>query len=431
MRKNKKFLFVSKDSLSGDLAVQLLNEGHDVKFYFEDKYSRDVYDGFLEKVSNWKKYIDWADVIIFDDENFGSYADKLRKKRKLVIGGSKYTDKLEIHRKFGQDELKGRGIKIAFTKNFSKYDRAINFIKKNPDRYVFKPTGNNQSGDKGLIIVSNRDNGSDLLEFLTQNRKSLEGKAPKFVLQKFIDGIEVAVGAFFNGTDFIYPINVNFEHKHLFSKNLGPMTGEMGTLMFWSKSNKIFRSTLGKFKASLKKYNYIGYIDLNCIVNENGIFPLEFTSRFGYPTIQIQLAGILDRAGDWLFKIAKGKKFRLSTKKGFQIGVVVATPPLLSEGEDVKIVKIFRDISIYFKNGKKSKNIHIGDIKKDKNDIWRIAGSSGWCLVVTGTGRTVAGARTRAYKEIRNILIPYMFYRSDIGSRWSTESKKLKSWGYI
>src|SRR3989338_5971119 len=372
----KRFLFVSKDSLSGDLAIQLLKEGHSVKFYFEDKDSKDVYDGFVEKVNSWRKYQNWADVIIFDDENFGNYAEKLRKKGKLVIGGSRYTDKLEIDRNFGQAELKKNGIKIVPIWDFNKYDKAIDFIKANPGRYVYKPSGNDQSGDKRLILISQKEDGTDLLEFLLQNKKFLEKKNRRFVLQKFIDGVEIAVGAFFNGTDFIYPINVNFEHKHLFARNLGPMTGEMGTLMFWSKINRIFKLTLLKMKSSLRKSGYIGYMDLNCIVNENGIFPLEFTSRFGYPTIQIQLSGILDQAGDWLFKLAKGVKFRLSTKKGFQIGVVVATPPLLSEGDDMKIVRTFRDIAINLKSKNKLKNIHIGDIKKDKNGIWRIAGSS-------------------------------------------------------
>ncbi|MCR4334866.1 MAG: phosphoribosylamine--glycine ligase [Patescibacteria group bacterium] len=428
---NKKFLFVSKDSLSGDLAIKLLSEGHSVKFYFEDKYSKDVYNGFVEKVDNWKKYISWADMIIFDDENFGGYADKLRKNGKLVVGGSKYTDKLEIDRKFGQAELKKNGIDIVPIWKFNNCNIAIDFIKKNPGRYVYKPSGNGQSGDKRLTLISQNEDGSDLLEFLFQNKRFLEKKNHGFVLQRFIDGIEIAVGAFFNGTDFIYPINVNFEHKHLFQKGLGPMTGEMGTLMFWSNTNKIFHSTLAKMKSSLEKSGYVGYIDLNCIVNEDGIFPLEFTSRFGYPTIQIQLAGILDQAGDWLFKIAKGIKFNLSTKKGFQIGVVVATPPLLSEGDDIKVVKTFRDIAINFKDGTNFKNIHIGDIKKDKNNVWRIAGASGWCLVVTGTGQTVSRAREKAYKEIKNISVSNMFYRGDIGSRWSRESKKLRSWDYI
>src|SRR3989344_9669245 len=197
--KNRRFLFVSKDSLSGDLAVQLLKEGHSVKIYFPAKYSEDVYDGFLDKVDNWKKYQNWADVIIFDDENFGVYADKLRKRNKLVIGGSKYTDKLEINRGFGQKELEKNGVKIAPIWNFNQYDKAIDFVRENPGKYVFKPSGNNQSGDKRLILISQREDGSDLVEFLTQNRKVLERKNPKFVLQRFVDGVEIAVGAFFNG----------------------------------------------------------------------------------------------------------------------------------------------------------------------------------------------------------------------------------------
>lgn len=428
---SKKFLFVSKDSLSGDLAVHLLKEGHAVKFYFEDALSKDVYDGFVEKVDDWKKYQNWANVIIFDDENFGAYADNLRKRGKLVVGGSAYTDKLEIDRNFGQAELKKAGIKIIPIWNFNTHEAAIHFIKANPGRYVYKPSGKDQSGDKRLILISRKEDGTDLLEFLLQNKKFLEKENRTFVLQEYIEGIEIAVGAFFNGTDFIYPINVNFEHKRLFTKNLGPMTGEMGTLMFWSNANTLFRSTLAKMKSPLTKAGYRGYIDLNCIVNEDGIFPLEFTSRFGYPTIQIQLSGILDKTGDWLVKLAQGTKFRLSAKKGFQVGVVVAAPPLLSEGGDKEIVKIFRDIAISFKNEKKSKNVHIGDIKKDKNDIWRIAGIYGWCLIVTGTGQTVERAREKAYKEIKNISIPHMFYRSDIGAKWSMESKKLKNWGYI
>jgi phosphoribosylamine---glycine ligase len=31
-----------------------------------------------------------------------------------------------------------------------------------------------------------------------------------------VTGVEVAVGAFFNGKNFVYPIHINFEHKKLF-----------------------------------------------------------------------------------------------------------------------------------------------------------------------------------------------------------------------
>ena len=51
-------------------------------------------------------------------------------------------------------------------------------------------------------------------------------------LQRRMGGVEVAIGAFFNGEHFIEPVTVNFEHKRFFPGNLGPMTGEMGTTMF-------------------------------------------------------------------------------------------------------------------------------------------------------------------------------------------------------
>ena len=78
----KKFLFVSDESLSGDLAYQIKKEGHEVKVYIKSESDKDVYDGFLEKIDDWKKHIDWADVIIFDYTGFGKEAERLRKKGK-------------------------------------------------------------------------------------------------------------------------------------------------------------------------------------------------------------------------------------------------------------------------------------------------------------------------------------------------------------
>jgi phosphoribosylamine--glycine ligase len=83
--------------------------------------------------------------------------------------------------------------------------------------------------------------------------------------------VEVAVGAFFNGKDFIYPINVNFEHKKLFPGNLGPFVGEMGSLAYWSNPNKLFRATLERMLPALRECRYVGFIDINCIVNGSGI----------------------------------------------------------------------------------------------------------------------------------------------------------------
>jgi len=416
--------------LSGDLAWQLKKEGHQVKVFIKAKYDADVYSGFLEKVDAWEPYKDWADVIIFDDVGFGEIADKLRKQGKLVIGGSQYTDKLEIEREFGQNELKRSGVNILPSWQFSNYDEGIKFIKENPDRYVLKPTGNTPSIGKGLLLLGQDENGKDLLELLEQNKEIWRKRAPIFLLQKFISGVEVAVGAFFNGHDFIYPININFEHKRIFSGNLGPFCGEMGTLMYWSSSNKLFHATLEKMLPLLQQSGYIGYIDINCIVNGKGIYPLEFTSRFGYPTIVIQSEGILMPAGEWLYRLAKSENFELKTKRGFQIGVLIVVESMFSDNNNSEVVNLYRDLAVIIKNPNNMEGIHIDDIKND-NGIWRIAGISGGTLVVTGSGTTVQDARHQVYGRIKNIIIPNMIYRTDIGASWAVDGDRLHTWGYL
>src|SRR3989344_2049537 len=142
---SKKFLFVSHIALAGDLAWTLKNEGHRVRFWIEDRDSKDIYDGFVEKVDDWKEHADWADVIVFDDiEGFGKEASRLRKQGKLVVGGTEYTDKLEDDKGFGQEEIKTVGISVLPQWMFTGFDDAIEFIKKNPDRYVMKPSGKAQ-----------------------------------------------------------------------------------------------------------------------------------------------------------------------------------------------------------------------------------------------------------------------------------------------
>ncbi len=423
----RKFLFVGWESLSGDLAWQISKEGHEVKVSIKSEADKDVYDGFLDKVGDWKEFVDWADVIIFDDIGFGDVADELRKKGKLVVGGSEYTDKLEKDREFGQSEMKRVGMLTLPHWDFTDYDSALKFIEENPGRYVYKPSGFTPSDSKGLLFLGKDDDGKDIHEIIRSNKKVLQTRVKEMQLQKFVQGVEIAVGAFFNGNDFIYPINVNFEHKKLFPGDIGPFTGEMGTLMYWSGPNTIFRMTLDRMKEDIKKSGYVGYIDINCIANGRGIYPLEFTARFGYPTISIQMEGIISEWGEFMHSIAKGENFDLKTKKGFQIGVVCATPPW--PYSDKSEASIYHDLSIIFKKPN-LEGIHLGDIKL-VDGSWRIAGVMGYDLIVTGNGVTVEDARKQAYGRIDNILLQNMFYRTDIGLGWYEDSDKLQTWGYL
>lgn len=424
----KNFLFVSLSGLIGDIAWQVAKEGHEVLYYIKAPTEKDIADGFVKKTDDWEANVDWADVIVFDDVlGQGEKAEALRKKGKLVIGGTAYTDMLEDDRSFGQEELKKAGVNIIPYKDFFSFDEAIEHVRANPDQYVIKPSGEAQN-IKRLLFVGEEDDGSDVIRMLEAYKKAFSKEIKQFQLQRRVAGVEVAVGAFFNGKEFIYPINMNFEHKKLFPGNLGPPTGEMGTSMFWSGPNKMFNMTLKKMEPKLREEGYVGYIDLNCIANHNGIYPLEFTSRFGYPTISIQQEGMLNPIGEFFFDIASGKNVKLRTRSGFQIGVRIVVPPFPFEDENT-FDAYSRNATIVFKKPI-TENIHIEDVKQ-KDGQWLVAGTSGVVLVVVGLGQTMRQAQAQAYSKIKNILIPNMYYRDDIGDRWVEDSDKLHNWGYL
>jgi len=418
---------VSYDGLIGDLAWNVLKEGHEVKYAISNPADREVGAGFVPMVDDWKAEVDWADVIIFDDVlGMGTEAKKLRDAGKLVVGGTPYTDMLEDDRSFGQEELKKHGISIIPYKHFESFDDAIAFVRENKGRYVIKPSGEAQNL-KGLLFIGEEEDGSDVLQVLEDYQQAWADKIPSFQLQRRVEGVEVAVGAFFNGKQFAYPINVNFEHKKLFPGDLGPSTGEMGTAMFWSGPNRIFNQTLKKLEGKLAEEGYVGYLDLNCIVSGQHIYPLEFTARFGYPTIFIQQEGIITPIGEFLHGLAAGTLNTFKTRSGFQIGVRIVVPPFpFSDPETFRVKS--KDTIIHFRKSKEG--VHFEDVKL-VNDEWLITGESGVILVVVGMGQTMKQAQKHAYARIKILSVPHRSDCVDIGDRWFEDSDKLHNWGYL
>lgn len=424
----KKFLFVSLDGLIADIAWQVVKEGHEVQLFTESQSEKEIGNGFVPKTDDWEREVEWADVIVFDDVlGQGAKAQKLRDGGKPVVGGTPYTDRLEDDRAFGQQELKAAGVSIIPQENFTSFDDAIAFVQTNPNRYVIKPSGEAQNL-KQLLFVGEDEHGADVIQVLEDYKRAWASRIKEFQLQRRIVGVEVAIGAFFNGKEFVLPINVNFEHKKLFPGDIGPSTGEMGTAMFWSEPNRLFAATLKKMEGRLKDERYVGYIDVNCIVNSNGIYPLEFTARFGYPTISIQQEGMITPIGEFLHRLAEGSITRFKARSGFQVGVRIVVPPFPFRDPET-FETSSKDAVIIFKKPMRE-GVHIEDVKTIDNE-WLVTGTSGVVLIVVGLGSTMKQAQRQVYNRIENIMIPNMFYRKDIGDRWFEDFDRLHTWGYL
>ncbi len=423
-----RFLFISNEGLCSELARQTVLQGGEARLYIAQESIRDVADGFVSKTDDWRRELSWADVVVFDDtQGLGRMAAALRSSGKLVVGGSPYTDRLEDDRAFGQSELSGHGIPLIPQLNFHSLDNAIQFVEDNPGCYVAKPGGSAQNL-KRLLYVGEDPEGRDVVHVLKAYRAIWCHLLEGVQLQQRIFGVEVAVGAFFNGEHFIEPITVNFEHKRFFPGNLGPMTGEMGTTMYWASWPELFQRTIARFESDLCRERYVGYFDLNCIVNADGIWPLELTTRFGFPTISVQLEGLETTAPALLSGLAGGTLTSLDVRAGTQIGVRLRLPPYPYRDPDM-LATFGREVELRFLDGDLT-GVRIEDAKC-VDGHWLTAGDVGAPLVVTASGPTIQEARNLVYRRISRALIPNVYYRNDIGHSFDADLDVLKRWGYL
>jgi phosphoribosylamine---glycine ligase len=437
-----RILFISEDLVAGNLAYILKKEGHDVKLYIYDKRRKNNFDNIVKKTNSWRKELNWVGkdgLIIFDCNGFGKLQDDLRFKGYSVVGGNEAGDRLELERQFGSEIFLKAGIKTSPTLNFEGIKKTINFIKKNPGKWVIKQNFSG-TGSKDFNYVGLVGDGSDVINVLENYKGKIKYEKAIISLQKKLEGVEIAIGRYFNGTNWIGPVCINLEHKKLFPGDLGPTTSEMGTLLWYDENekNKLYQETLARLYPTLRKINYKGYIDINCIANNKGIFPLEATARFGSPIIHLQSEIQISPWGEMLKALATGKNFEVKWKKGYGIVVVVSVPtsqPFPFTKADHYISP--KGIKIYFDEVAKRnmEHIHFEDVSMRKirgHDEYYISDDRGYILYVTAVGKTVEKAQKKAYNLLKHIFIPKMFYRNDIGLKFiKSEKQKLKKWGYI
>jgi phosphoribosylamine--glycine ligase len=261
-------------------------------------------------------------------------------------------------------------------------------------------------------------------------------------------GVEVGVGAYFDGQRFLRPACLDWEHKRFFPGDLGELTGEMGTLVTYRRSERLFAETLGRMEGKLREHGYRGYINVNTIVDDEGVHPLEFTCRFGYPGFAILQALQL---GGWsdLFRRMTGRHPRsgepFQTRDGFCVGVVLTVPPFpYALGYD----RLSKGLPILFRRAldeEDHRNIHYGEVALHDarsgvtEDVRTVApgrlitsGVVGYVMVVTGCGPTVEETRRAAYQRVAAVCLPNGRHRLDIGERFiHTDGPRLQALGWL
>jgi phosphoribosylamine--glycine ligase len=419
-----KLVLLDPDGLALDVALLAQSQGHEVIHFIKDtSHTRTIGDNVVKRVrGNLDRAVKDADVVfIADNANLMHTFDKLREltpKSTVWIGPTKEHARWESDRQYGQDLLARYAIPVAPYKVFSDYGQAIAYVQKRDTRLVSKPFGNDQD-DKSLTYVAKSP--EDMV-YMLQRWKKLGKLKQQFMLQDFIEGIEFGAEGWFDGEGWSGPFHESFEHKKFLAGDIGPATGEMGTINAAFRSSPFADSVLTPLTEHLRSHRYCGFINLNCIVANNGkVYPLEFTCRPGWPCFQLQVS---INKGDFVENLYhhRAPAFKPNV---VTCGVVLAIPDFPYShltGKEVNGIPVF---------GFSEDNLHHHpyQMKKTREGEWVTAGDNVCCI--TGHGATIKEASDNAYANVKEIHIPNsMMYRNDIGYKLEKVLPKLQRHGY-
>lgn len=430
-----KVLLIDGQNMLLDLALTAIDEGHDVRIWqkpHDNGVRSRIGEGWLERVPDWRKHTNWADLILSSDNaKYMRELDAHRRRGYPIVNGHAEVASWESDRLKGQQMFEAAGIKTVPSLNFTKPNDAIAHVLKTGGRFVSKPNGD---GDKVMTYVSKGP--EDMLSMFDRWRDlgKLKGS---FMLQEFIPGIEMAVSGWFGPRGFAPYWLENFEFKKLMNDDKGPNTGEQGTLIKYVTQSKLAREVLEPLAPMLHREDFVGFIDVNVIVDKKGTpWPMEFTSsRLGNPTFYMQHA-MHPNSVTWMKDLVDGiDSFVPDTR--ICCGVVVAIPDYPYSKATGRETDGFPIWGITARN---DKHVHLSDarmgdgwdslngkLKKVKMPV--TAGD--YVYIATGVGDSVQQAVQRAYKvtnEVRLSNSPLI--RTDIGKRLERQLPELQKFGY-
>jgi len=457
-----KILYVTNDFLAPDLALRMKNEGNDIAI--AQREENDVLKGTLKRIP-FEKRLDYArtcDLVVYDDKMDGEPA-LLRSEGISVIGGGKKTDEIELDRVKANKIAEACGLMVPKVRPVKDLKEAKEIIEKEGGKWVLKQMGHLDI-IKGLNSVAKMENSEDVI---AKTDKLIEiwpkGLKQEFVLQEKVEGHEFACGSYWNGFEFQKDADgdeiceENWEHKPLMAGNMGESTGEMFTVMHYvkAKNSKIFSETLDKLRPALEKIDFRGDIDVNCIINDDGCYFLEFTPRMGVPATSAQIAIQESPWGEFFKAIADGEQQEnYKYNHGYCIVSWLYTKPFPAvaekeENED-KNEKISSDDEIFKMMSKRLSdsygvpvmfkqklsredylNIHFDGVYNE-NGMLRVANHEGYVVTVTGMGKTVDEAAERTEDLLKKIVVPSGFWRNDFKkSNYHSSRNDLIEWGYL
>jgi phosphoribosylamine-glycine ligase len=405
-------------SLSGDgvgLALRLKTEGHSVKIWIRETEYEDSGKGLVDCAREYE----FGQDIISDCTGFGSLLDLLRDRGTAVFAGSSFADRLEEDREFSESLMRQVGIETPESVRAKSWEETQKLVEKmskisDDGKVVLKPEGSS-SGTIPSYVAKNVEDAMSFLESF-----KLRVSEPELVVQQFVKGVAVSTEGWFNGEEFVEGMfNHTLEKKASLNDDLGPSIGCAGNVVWKVDSDEpIVTETLTKLTKALRKYRYVGPIDINCVVNKGGVYGLEFTPRFGYDAFPTLLYTLVDfDFGSFVSRTSRGVSCEDSLSEGFGVGIRLR-PPKSGKAEELSEIRGLSE------EDKKWFYPYCCQLTDD--DVLKMTKGESGPGVMNGHGDTIGEGFARAYETCSRLQCRDIQYRSDLSDSLLADFRELQ-----
>ncbi len=331
-----------------------------------------------------------------------------------TFGPSAAAAQLEGSKGFVKDLCARLDIPTARYRRFTDAAAARAYVQEQGAPIVIKADG--LAAGKGVVVAMTLAEALAAVDERMTARKFGDAGAA-LVVEEFLEGEEASLLALVDG-EHVLPLPSAQDHKRVGDGDTGPNTGGMGA---YSPApvvtpevervalERIFKPTVAALKAAGTPFRGVLYAGV--IIDKGQPKLIEFNVRFGDPECQALLVRLKSDLLPALVATRDGelKDFDLRWHDEASLCVVMAAkgyPGDYVKNTEIKGLDRAAEVegTVVF---------HAGTAEKDG----RILSTGGRVLGVTARGKSVAEARTRAYRAVDLIDWPDGFCRRDIAWR--------------
>jgi len=330
-----------------------------------------------------------------------------------IFGSTKAATQLESSKVFARELMQKYGILCPKGVVFSSYPQASEYLKQQQPPIVIKADG--LAAGKGTIIANSVQEASKALSEIME-AKAFGPAGDRVIIDQYVAGREVSLIAFTDGKT-VSPMVPACDYKRIWDDDQGPNTGGMGSYsppgffpaeLVEKATNAVLLPTVRAMASEGITYKGVLYAGLMVVGDKLPV--LEFNARFGDPETQAILPLLETDLIDILLAVIQGNLDQVNVEWSNDacVGVVMASagyPGSYESGFPIDgLDKLDEDLLVF----------HAGTKLGDDGKVYT---NGGRVLTVVGTGKNMAEARAKAYRNLPNIQFSGCHYRKDIALR--------------